>query len=76
LTVPASLSSASSSSTPWRGGRDGTIEIEDNCGGAFVTFRPNNEEGLSFNPDELLAIAKWAKKLCDEVTEFNGTGQK
>jgi len=58
------------------GGRDGTIEIEDNCGGAFVTFHPNNEEGLSFNPDELLAIAKWAKKLCDEVTEFNGTGQK
>ena len=58
------------------GDQDGTIEIEDNCAGAFVTFHSNNEEGLSFNPDELLAIAKWAKKLCDEVTEFNGTGQK
>jgi len=58
------------------GDQAGTIEIEDNGAGAFVTFHSNGGEGLSFNPDELLAIAKWAKKLCDEVTEFNGTGQK
>jgi hypothetical protein len=58
------------------GDQAGTIEIEDNCAGAFVTYHFNNQEGLSFIPDELLAIEKWAKKLCDEVTEFNGTGQK
>lgn len=58
------------------GDQAGTIEIEDNGAGAFVTFHSNGGEGLSFNPGELLEIAKWAKKLCDEVTEFNETGQK
>ena len=53
-----------------------TIEIGDNGAGAFVTFHSNGGEGLSFTPVELLEIAKWAEKLCDEVTEFNGTGQK
>ena len=58
------------------GDQAGTIEIEDNGAGAFVTFHSNGGEGLSFGPGELLEVAKWAKKFCDEVTEFNETGQK
>ena len=58
------------------GGCDGSIEIRDDSGGAFVVLRADGKEGLAFDPDELAAVARWAKKLCAEVTAFNGTGDK
>ena len=55
------------------GDRSGSIEIRDDSGGAFVVLRSDGPEGLAFDPDELSDVAKWAKKLCAEVTRFNGT---
>ena len=55
---------------------DGSIEIRDDSGGAFVVLHADGKEGLAFDPDELAAVARWAKKLCAEVTAFNGTGDK
>lgn len=56
------------------GDRSGSIEIRDEAGGAFVLFHSRDKEGLAFDPDELVRVSRWAKKLCDEVTKFNSTG--
>ena len=55
------------------GDYSGHIEVKDEAGGAFVVFHSDGKEGLAFDSDELAAVAKWAKKLCAEVTRFNGT---
>ena len=55
-------------------GRCGAIEIRDEAGGAFVLFHSHDKEGLALDPDELIRVSRWAKKLCDEVTKFNSTG--
>lgn len=48
---------------------EGTIEVRDEGGGAFVVL--TSEAGLRIDPEELGNLAEWATETCAEMDEWH-----